>query len=307
MASDFKSTAWDDLRLCLEVRRAGAVSTAARHLGLSHSTVLRRIAALEKSLGVVLFVKRSYGYEATDAGRKLAEAAGQVEAKIAHAMAGAVESESGMFGTIRFAAPDLAGLALLPILASFCAANPQVELSLLSGQTPESLTRGDAHVALVLTKSPPAGQIGSDLGVAAFAPYATREILGSADGHDLAWVGLSIGLRHVPVGAFDRDAAAGRARIHRAAVLTMQYFAIANGLGVGMLPCAVGDLDDRLRRCGDAATAPSQRLWLLYRREMKGNLRIMTFVRHLRARLKRHQALIAGERPAQWRIGPKAL
>lgn len=297
MAFDFETVAWDDLRICLEVRRAGAVSTAARHLGISHSTVLRRIAAIERSLGVVLFVKRTDGYVATDAGRDLAEAAQEVEARIASAMTSAAAFEGGMAGMIRFAVPDLAATVLMPLLAAFCAAHRDVEISLLAAQTPERLTRGDAHVALTLTKSPPAGQIGVDLGQAAFAPYAARSALDRDKERDLPWIGLTSGLRHTPVGGFDRLATAARHRLHRVGSLTMQYSAITGGLGVGLLPCAVGDLDARLQRCGEPMTDPSQRLWLLYRREMKGNVRIMTFFRYLRVALTRERLLIAGEKP----------
>ena len=297
MTSAFDAVTWDDLRICLEVKRAGAVSTAARHLGLSHSTVLRRIAAMERTLGVILFVKRTNGYAATDAGRDLAEAAEQVEAKIANAIVKAAAFEGGMADMIRLAVPDLAATVLMPLLAAFCAAHPDVEISLLAAQTPESLTRGDAHIALALTKSPPAGQIGVDLGEVAFAPYAARSALDQDKEQDLPWIGLTSGLRHTPVGGFDRVATAARHRLHRVDSLTMQYSAIAGGLGVGLLPCAVGDLDARLHRCGEPVTDSSQRLWLLHRHEMKGNVRIMTFFRHLRVALTRERPLIVGERP----------
>lgn len=298
MASELESVAWDDLRLCLEVRRAGAVSTAAKRLGLSHSTVLRRVAALEQELGVILFIKRAVGYEATDAGRSLTDAAADIEVRIGLMMAATAAFDGGMAGSIRFAVPDLAATALMPVLAAFSAAHPDIEFSLLPSQTPESLTRGDAHVALVLTRSPPAGQIGVDLGPAAFAPYVARDAPEPREGAGLAWIGLVTGLRHIPVGNFDGAAAAARGYVHRAASPAMQHAAIAGGLGVGMLPCAVGDLDHRLNRCGDPVIDPSQRLWLLYRREMKGTQRIMIFFRFLRSALKREKALICGQQPA---------
>lgn len=297
MGSKTESAAWDTLRLCLEVRRAGAVSTAAKQLGLSHSTVLRRIAALEQELGVVLFIKRADGYEATDAGRSLTDAAAEVEVRIRQMMTETAAFEGGMAGTIRFAVPDLAATALMPALATFSAAHPAIELCLIPAQTPEHLTRGEAHVALALTRSPPAGQIGADLGPVAFAPYAARDAIARNGTDELAWIGLVSGLRHIPVGKFDSEAVAGRTRLHRVTSPTLQREAIVGGLGIGLLPCAVGDLDPSLYRCGEPVTDPAQQLWLFYRREMKGNQRIMTFFRFLRAALKREQALIRGRQP----------
>jgi len=46
---------WDGLQVFLAVARSGRVSAAARRLGVEHTTVARRIAALEKTLGVSLF------------------------------------------------------------------------------------------------------------------------------------------------------------------------------------------------------------------------------------------------------------
>ncbi|OYX12163.1 MAG: hypothetical protein B7Z15_10410, partial [Rhizobiales bacterium 32-66-8] len=46
---------WSDLRFFLAVARAGKLTLAARHLGVEHSTVSRRLAALETTLGAKLF------------------------------------------------------------------------------------------------------------------------------------------------------------------------------------------------------------------------------------------------------------
>ena len=39
---------WDDLRIAQAVAETGSLSAAARSLGLSHSTVLRRLSAFEE-------------------------------------------------------------------------------------------------------------------------------------------------------------------------------------------------------------------------------------------------------------------
>ena len=49
---------WDDLRLLLLVARTRSLSAAAVQLGVSPSTVGRRIALLERALGVTLFLPR---------------------------------------------------------------------------------------------------------------------------------------------------------------------------------------------------------------------------------------------------------
>mgnify|MGYP003347651619 CR=1 FL=1 len=52
---------WDNLRYFLEVARAGRLTSAARRLNVDHTTVSRRLQALEKSMGMQLFVREPGG------------------------------------------------------------------------------------------------------------------------------------------------------------------------------------------------------------------------------------------------------
>ncbi|RKG77834.1 LysR family transcriptional regulator [Corallococcus terminator] len=56
-----KLPAWDDLRVLLEVHRRGSFLAAGHHLGMSTSTVARRIGAIEKDLGCSLVHRTSQG------------------------------------------------------------------------------------------------------------------------------------------------------------------------------------------------------------------------------------------------------
>src|SRR5689334_18602502 len=59
---------WDDVRFFLAVTRAGSLSGAARALGVGHVTVGRRLALLEKQLGVTLLNRTPDGFVTTSAG-----------------------------------------------------------------------------------------------------------------------------------------------------------------------------------------------------------------------------------------------
>ena len=48
---------WDDLRYFLRALEAKSLAGAARRLGVEHSTVGRRLAALERSLGASLVLR----------------------------------------------------------------------------------------------------------------------------------------------------------------------------------------------------------------------------------------------------------
>ena len=62
---------WDNLRFFLELARTGTLVGAARRLAVDHTTVARRIQALEKEIGTALFARESDGHRLTEAGRRL--------------------------------------------------------------------------------------------------------------------------------------------------------------------------------------------------------------------------------------------
>jgi DNA-binding transcriptional LysR family regulator len=66
---------WDGLRYFLAVARAGTLSGAARELRVEHTTIARRIDAIERELGAKLFLRNPRGYVATAVGEALVEAA----------------------------------------------------------------------------------------------------------------------------------------------------------------------------------------------------------------------------------------
>ena len=53
---------WDNLRFFLELARTGTLAGAARRLGVEHTTVSRRIQALEKQMGATLFAREAGGH-----------------------------------------------------------------------------------------------------------------------------------------------------------------------------------------------------------------------------------------------------
>ena len=71
---------WSDLRYFLAVARSGKLTEAARRLEVEHSTVSRRLAALEHALGARLFDKEPGGYKLTADGEKLLPSAESMEA-----------------------------------------------------------------------------------------------------------------------------------------------------------------------------------------------------------------------------------
>ena len=66
-----QSINWDDLRYCLAVAKEGSVTAAARKLAVNHTTVSRRISALEQELNVTLFDRSTTGWLITPVGETI--------------------------------------------------------------------------------------------------------------------------------------------------------------------------------------------------------------------------------------------
>src|SRR3954467_2154325 len=104
---------WNDLRYFLAVVRDGSTLAAARTLRTSQTTAARRVAALEKALGVPLFEKRQAGYSVTPAGEELVARAEQVE-RAANGFADAATAHGrDLSGTVKITTEEVYGITLL--------------------------------------------------------------------------------------------------------------------------------------------------------------------------------------------------
>ena len=142
---------WDNARLFLAVARAGQFLAAARQLHLDHATVSRRIGALEKSLGALLFERRTNGCRLTASGERFLAAAEKIEAEMLRAQADLSASEVEVAGTVRVGAPDGFGtLFLSPRLGALVARHPRLNVQLVPVPRTFSLSRREADVAVAI-------------------------------------------------------------------------------------------------------------------------------------------------------------
>ncbi|MEX0297982.1 MAG: LysR family transcriptional regulator, partial [Kordiimonas sp.] len=94
---------WNDLRYFLEVARRGKLSAAALRIGVDHTTVSRRLVALEEQLGVTLFHRENRTYRLSDEGRRLLSYAEKMEINSLELMDEIIPTSKGLTGTVRLA------------------------------------------------------------------------------------------------------------------------------------------------------------------------------------------------------------
>lgn len=150
---------WDDLRYFLAVARTGQFLAAARQLRVNHTTVARRISALETALGTTLFVRRTTGCDLTSEGEALLRRMEMVESSIAAARSELGGTDAVPAGTVRIGAPDGFGVAFLaPRLARFRELYPQLKLQLVPVPRSFSLSKREADIAIT-TARPTEGRL----------------------------------------------------------------------------------------------------------------------------------------------------
>jgi len=172
---------WDALQAFLAVARTGRVSTAARRLGVEHTTVSRRISALEAELGVPLFYRTTGGYLLTVHGQNAVANAETMERAALGLAARAREGAGAVVGSVRLAlAPEFASHWLAPKLAQFRDRHPGIALQLLVGTRQRNLARGEADLAIQSPKPRQQGLLAVRIARTTLALYAARKLAAGA-------------------------------------------------------------------------------------------------------------------------------
>src|SRR5688572_26311572 len=139
---------WSDLRYALAVGASGGLASAARQLGVNHTTVLRRLDALEERLGARLFERTRSGYQPTEAGalvleqaRRMADRAEEIERQV-------LGRDRALTGLLRVTTAFVVMEHLLPQpLADFARAYPGIEVEVVENAFLVDLSRRHADQA----------------------------------------------------------------------------------------------------------------------------------------------------------------
>ena len=291
---------WDDLRLVFAVAREGTLSGAARHLRVTHSTVFRRLGAIEEGLGVRLFERFRDGYSATPAGETVAALA----ARFADDFVALERRLSGQdlrpSGTVRITTTDTICAMVMRHVPALRAAHPEILIEITVSNAIANLTRREADVAIRPTSEPPETLVGRRIANIAHAVYGSPTYLsryGGGDPSNFEWIGLDDTLATTVIGRWMREHIQDAQIGLRVDALPALKDAACAGIGLALLPCYLGDEEVQLRRV-PAAAGPDVRsaLWLLTHSDLKRTARIRAVMDFLAIALGSERALLEGRR-----------
>lgn len=292
---------WSDLRYALAIGQGGSLAAAARQLGVNHTTVLRRLDALEARLGTRLFERLRQGYHPTEAGALLLEQARRMADQVDEIERRVQGRDRELTGLLRLTTAFVVMEHLLPApLAAFARDYPGIEVEVLENafmvdlarrapETSTSWSQRQADVALRLSSQVAEHLVGRPLGDAPCRVYALR----GAPGLPQAVTPLPELIRDAPWIAFERDArsrvydrwmrqhlAAARVRV-RVDIFNAAAAMMRTGIGIGVLPCFMEANHPELVAVSEVIPEMTVPVWMLTHPDLRDTARVRVFMQHV--------------------------
>jgi DNA-binding transcriptional LysR family regulator len=267
---------WDNLRTFLAVARSGRISAAARRLRVDHTTISRRIAALEEEIGVPLFYRTTTGYLLTPHGQNAVAQAETMEGAALALAARAREGTDAIDGRVRVAmGPEFGSHWVAAHLVSFRRKYPHLELQILVGTRQRNLLRGEAELAVQSPRPRGRDLVAVRLARVSLGLYASKSLARDSrwritNGETLRDVPLltyTSGLQMLQEAKwFQSVLASANVALETNSTHTLLAAALA-GAGVAVLPRFVAQSHDDLAAISDDVAAHD--IWLITHPEFR--------------------------------------
>jgi DNA-binding transcriptional LysR family regulator len=290
-----------DLLVLLAVSRTGRFTGAGSSLGLNHTTVARRIAALERSLGGRVLSRASGGWEPTELGHRALRAAAGVEEALA--LLGPDEADARITGVVRMSATDgFSAYVAAPAVAQLQREHPLLRVELVSVTRRALQHRSGLDVEVVVGRPEVHRAEAILLGRYVLGMYASREYLAA---HGVPAAVEELGAH--PLVYFidsmlqvdDLDAPRRLVPGMRDSLSSTNVFvhveATRAGAGIGFLPCFMADRHPDLVRLLPEEVAETLSYWMVVRPESLAQPAVAAVVDALRRRAAAMQPALLGE------------
>jgi len=279
-----KKFEWDDLRIFLAIQRGRSVRAASKLLGVSHSTVSRRLSAMEDQTGVNLFVRTPEGFVLTEIGEAMVDRAERAESEILSMEREVFSRDANLAGPVRISSPPLlAQHLLMPILAEFAERYPEIEIEIDATFEVADLRRRNADIAIRFQVQPDKSLLSSRLPDFANALYATPAYIEAhklgAENSNAKWV--VIGGREV-LANWRKDSPYSSYTVqHVVSDMLTHFNAVKAGLGFGYLFCFLAEPDSELVRLAGLPYDKAITAWVVTHPDLASTERVRVCARFL--------------------------
>jgi DNA-binding transcriptional LysR family regulator len=278
---------WDELRFFLAVCREGSFAAAARRLRVDETTVARRVARLESSLGARLLGRTPDGITLTPAGESVRASSQEMERSAIDLERRAMGADKRLAGRVRITAPELLGIHfILPALRQVRSLHPDIVIELLPTVARLDIARAEADVAVRTTRPSEPDLVCRRLGSYAMTSYVRKARPPSA-------VVTFTDAFRPPIRSVDErfpDAPVALRTSSSSAVLQ----AVRLGLGAGDVPCFLGDGDPDLVRAVPGSPPALLELWLVAHADVHRTARVRAVLRAITEAVEEALPLLEG-------------
>lgn len=300
---------WNDLQAVLAVARAGQLSRAGAAIGVDATTIGRRVRRIETNLGQTLFEQTREGQVITEAGEALLTEI-ETMANAAGRIGDLHGSGAGPTGNLRISLSEGFGTWFVAnLVGEFIAAHPRLSLDLVASSGFLSPSKREADLAVTLSRPRAGPVIAGKLTDYALRLYASRGYSTDrglpAQPGDLAQEHTLVGyipeLLYAPELRYLAEFHPGLNAHVRSSSINAQYRLLASGMGIGVLPCFIGDADQSLVRVlPDRSIHRS--FWLVTHKETHQLARVRAFKNWLTDAVQTHRKrLLPGPWPTEER------
>lgn len=289
-----ENTDWDSYLFFLKVAETGNLNSAARKLGVNHSTVFRRINSLEERLHVRLFERSRKGYTLTDAGEEIFSRVEQIEDHIFEIQRKLLGKDIQLSGNLKISTTDTIGYYWLPpYIKAFKEQYPEILIDLDIQIRFTNLTKREADIVVPAVNMQPDFMVGRKLARIYFKLYASRSYINKhgmpanvdefSSHHFLvpneALASLSVSQwlkKYVP--AHCMAAASDK-------LSTLFKFA-QQDMGIAALPHYVGQSDDQMVEIMELPDDCHRNVWILTHPDLRNTARVKAFMQFIYRQVK---------------------
>ena len=279
------SIRWEEVRLFLALYRARTLAGAGAAVELDASTLSRRLAALEESLGTGLFDRTRDGLVPTEGAELLLPAAEEMAAAHARFLHDVSAFERVTEGVVRLSAPPgLAESFVGPALVRLRKRHPRIQIELDASIRFTDLTRREADLA-IRTRRPQVGDLVSvKIGERRWTPMVARarakRRAPANDWSKLAWIAWADDMQGFPPARWLARYVPRSSIVLSTSHFSTQVAAVEAGLGVALLPpvytrlAVVAPLSYAPALAGSVDELPVSETWLVGHRALRSVPRV---------------------------------
>lgn len=277
-------SSWDDLRYLEALERLGSSTAVGRELGVAVSTVYRRIAALEQSVGFACLVR---GKGLTAAGSELARLARSTDAALSGIAHRARDQREEVRGVVKLTTTDGFAPLLVAPLAALASTYPHLRVDVHLTDAGLSLRKRQAEIGISLLEAPPDILVGRKLFPIHFAVYGTRAL--AAEPERARWITLAPPLHTSWLGRWESEHVPAEKIALATASRRLLVDLVAAGAGIGLLPTRLAaDNPDlvELRSFAPRVAGLTRSTWILTHPDVKHDGRVKAVMKALSTHLR---------------------